>query len=168
MKKLEAINGDKIRALSPDEFLKWSLPFLIDAGVIVGNEKEIEIVKAALPIIQERIVKLGEIPSMLKFLFVNSLEIENESKEKIKDEESKKVLKRSLDALDPVSNWSHESIEVALRTALIEEMGLKPRIAFGAVRIAVTGSHISPPLFESIELLGKEPSLSRIKSALNL
>lgn len=168
MKKLEAINGDKIRALSPDEFLKWSLPFLIDAGVIVGNEKEIEIVKAALPIIQERIVKLGEIPAMLKFLFVNSLEIENESKEKIKDEESKKVLKRSLDALDPVSNWSHESIEVALRTALIEEMGLKPRIAFGAVRIAVTGSHISPPLFESIELLGKEPSLSRIKSALNL
>ncbi len=168
MKKLEAINGDKIRALSPDEFLKWSLPFLIDAGVIVGNEKEIEIVKAALPIIQERIVKLGEIPAMLKFLFVNSLEIENESKEKIKDEESKKVLKRSLDALDPVSNWSHESIEVALRTALIEEMGLKPRIAFGAVRIAITGSHISPPLFESIELLGKEPSLSRIKSALNL
>ena len=168
MKKLEAINGDKIRALSPDEFLKWSLPFLIDAGVIVGNEKEIEIVKAALPIIQERIVKLGEVPAMLKFLFVDSLEIEAETKEKIKDEESKKVLKRSLDVLDPVSNWSHESIEVALRTALIEEMGLKPRIAFGAVRIAVTGSHISPPLFESIELLGKEPSLSRIKSALNL
>ena len=168
MKKLEAINGDKIRALSPDEFLKWSLPFMIDAGVIVGNEKEIEIVKAALPIIQERIVKLGEVPAMLKFLFVDSLEIEAETKEKIKDEESKKVLKRSLDVLDPVSNWSHESIEVALRTALIEEMGLKPRIAFGAVRIAVTGSHISPPLFESIELLGKEPSLSRIKSALNL
>ena len=168
MKKLEAINGDKIRALDPTEFLNRALPFLKDAGVINGTDSEIELVKKALPIIQERIVKLGEIPAMLKFLFVSGLAIESDSKEKIKDDQSKQVLKRSLEVLEPLSTWSHESIEGALRTALIEEMALKPRIAFGAVRIAATGSHISPPLFESMELLGKEATIARIKAAISL
>lgn len=167
MKKLEAINGDKIRALTAEEFLNWSLPFLKDAGVITGSPAELEIVKKALPIIQERIVKLAEIPAMLKFLFVEKLEIELESKSKIQDEQSKSVLTRTLEVLEPIDTWNHETIEAALRVALIDELGLKPRIAFGAVRIAATGSHISPPLFESMELLGKEASISRIKSALN-
>ena len=132
------------------------------------SRREIELVKAALPIIQERIVKLDEIPSMLKFLFVKEFAVEAESKEKIKDDQSKEVLKRALEVLEPLTTWNHDSIESALRTALIEEMGLKPRIAFGAVRIAATGSHISPPLFESMELLGKEASLSRITAAISL
>ena len=168
MKKLEAINGDKIRALSPEEFLKWSLPFLTSAGIITGTDAELTLVKAALPIIQERIVKLDEIPAMIKFLFVKEFAVEADSKEKIKDDQSKQVLKRALEVLDPLATWNHEAIEGALRAALIEEMGLKPRIAFGAVRIAATGSHISPPLFESMELLGKEASISRIKGALAL
>ena len=168
MKKLEAINGDKIRSLTLDQFLERALPFLINAKVITGESKEIELVKSALPIIQERIVKLAEIPTMLKFLFVDKLEIEVDSKSKVADDQSKQVLKRALDVLEPISNWQHESIEAALRSALIEEMGLKPRIAFGAVRIAVTGSHISPPLFESMQLLGKDPALARIKEALSL
>ncbi len=168
MKKLEAINGDKIRALSPEEFLNRALPFLKDEKVITGTDSEIELVKKALPIIQERIVKLGEIPAMLKFLFVNELVIEADSKEKIKDDQSKQVLKRALEVLEPLATWNHDSIEGALRAALIEEMGLKPRIAFGAVRIAATGSHISPPLFESMELLGKEASISRVKAAISL
>ena len=168
MKKLEAINGDKIRALSAEEFLNRALPFLKDAGVISGTDAEIALVKQALPIIQERIVKLGEIPAMLKFLFVKELVVEADSKEKIKDDQSKQVLKRALEVLEPLSVWNHDSIEGALRTALIDEMGLKPRIAFGAVRIAATGSHISPPLFESMELLGKEASISRVKAAISL
>ena len=168
MKKLEAINGDKIRALTPEDFLARALPFLRDDGVISGEEKEIELVKLALPIIQERIVKLDEIPAMLKFLFVDQLVIEADSKEKINDEQSKKVLKRALEVLEPLNTWNHEIIEGALRAALIEELGLKPRIAFGAVRIATTGSHISPPLFESMELLGKEAALARIKAAISL
>ena len=168
MKKLEAINGDKIRALTLDQFFERSLPFLINAKVITGENKEIELVKSALPIIQERIVKLAEIPAMLKFLFVDKLEIEEESKNKITDDQSKQVLKRALEVLEPILSWQHESIEAALRGALIDELGLKPRIAFGAVRIAITGSHISPPLFESMELLGKAPTMVRIKEALTL
>ena len=168
MKKLEAINGDKIRALSPDEFLKRSLPFLTQANVITGTDSEIQLVKAALPIIQERIVKLDEIPAMLKFLFVKEFVVESDSKEKIKDDQSKQVLKRSLEVLEPLTTWNHEAIESVLRAALIDVLGLKPRIAFGAVRIATTGSHISPQLFESMELLGKEASLSRISAAISL
>ena len=168
MKKLEAINGDKIRALTLDEFLNWSLPFLIKAGVITGTDSEIALVKAALPIIQERIVKLDEIPQMLKFLFVKDFGVEAESVSKITDSLSKDILKRSVKELEPLSAWNHDSIEAALRASLIEEMGLKPRIAFTAIRIATTGSTISPPLFESMELLGKEASLARIAAALTL
>ena len=168
MKKLEAINGDKIRALTIDEFLDWSLPFLTKAGVITGTADEIALVKLALPLIQERIIMLSEVPTMLKFLFVKNFAVEADSVAKITDDASKQVLQRSLKELEPLSTWNHESIEAALRSSLIEEMGLKPRIAFGAVRIATTGSTISPPLFESIELLGKEASLARIRAGLEL
>ena len=166
MKKLEAINGDKIRALTPEEFLNRSLPFLKDAKVVTGSDEEIAILKKALPIIQERVATLAEIPAMLKFLFVSEFEVDQDSLPKISDPESKKLLQVAFDRLQPLSEWNHDSIEAVLRTALIEEMGLKPRIAFSAVRIAVTGSHISPPLFESMELLGRESSLSRIKSSI--
>ncbi|MBF8253176.1 MAG: glutamyl-tRNA synthetase, partial [Actinobacteria bacterium] len=168
MKKLEAINGDKIRALTIDEFLRWALPFLIEAKVITGTSDEVALVKAALPIIQERIIMFSEIPAMLKFLFVEKFEIEADSLAKVTDSGAKDVLKRSLKELEAITDWSHTAIESALRTSLIDEMGLKPRIAFGAVRIATTGSSISPPLFESMELLGKEASLARISAALTL
>ena len=168
MKKLEAINGDKIRALTLDEFLNWSLPFLTNAGVISGSDAEIEIVKAALPIIQERIVTLAEVPAMLNFLFVKNFAVAEDCISKVNDESAKAVLARSEIELAKLTTWTHDSIEAALRSSLIEDMGLKPRIAFGAVRIATTGSNISPPLFESMELLGKEVSLQRIKLALAL
>ena len=168
MKKLEAINGDKIRALTLDEFLNWSLPFLTKAGVIAGSADEIALVKLALPLIQERIIMLSEVPAMLKFLFVKNFAVEADSVAKITDDASKQVLERSLKELEPLATWTHESIEAALRSSLIEQMGLKPRIAFGAVRIATTGSTISPPLFESMELLGKEASLARIRAGIKL
>ena len=168
MKKLEAINGDKIRALTIDEFLDWSLPFLTKAGVITGTADEIALVKIALPLIQERIIMLSEVPAMLKFLFVKNFAVEADSVAKITDDASKQVLQRCLKELEPLATWNHDSIEAALRSSLIEEMGLKPRIAFGAVRIATTGSTISPPLFESMELLGKEASLARIRAGLEL
>ena len=168
MKKLEAINGDKIRALTIDEFLDWSLPFLTKAGVITGTTDEIALVKLALPLIQERIIMLSEVPAMLKFLFVKEFAVEADSVAKITDDASKAVLKRSIQELEPLTTWTHDSIEAALRSSLIEDMGLKPRIAFGAVRIATTGSTISPPLFESMELLGKQASLARIRAGLDL
>jgi glutamyl-tRNA synthetase len=166
MKKLEAINGDKIRALTPDQFLQWAMPFLTQAKVITGTAQEIELIKAALPIIQERIVTLAEIPAMLNFLFIKEFKVDEAEAPKLAEEGSQQILNRSLVELESLAKWDHTSIEVILRKVLIEELGLKPRIAFSALRIAVTGSHISPPLFESMELLGKEGSINRIKSAI--
>ena len=168
MKKLEAINGDKIRALDLEEFATWTMPFLIKAGVISGTDAEVQLVKKALPLIQERIVKLDEAPQLLKFLFVKEFAVDADAVAKITDASAKDILKRSLSDLEGVATWNHESIEAVLRASLIEELGLKPRIAFTALRIATTGSTISPPLFESMELLGKEACLARITQALAL
>ena len=85
MKKLEAINGDKIRALSLEEFATWTMPFLVKAGVITGTDAEIELVKKALPLIQERIVKLDEAPQLLKFLFVKEVAIDSDAVSKVND-----------------------------------------------------------------------------------
>jgi glutamyl-tRNA synthetase len=168
MKKLEAINGDKIRALTLDEFAKWTIPFLTKAKIISGTESEIALVKKALPLIQERIVKLDEAPQLLKFLFVSEFAIDPDAIAKVTENGAKEILQRAHQDLDTLDAWTHESIEATLRASLIEEMGLKPRIAFTALRIATTGSTISPPLFESMELLGKSESLARISKALSL
>jgi len=165
MKKLEAINGDKIRALTIDDFLSRALPFLMKDGVIQGSDEEIAIVKSALPIIQERIARMNEVTAMLKFLFVEDVIFDAESETKVKEEPSQHVISQALSALENVNDWKHDVIEAALRAVLIEKLGLKPRLAFGPVRIAVTGSHISPPLFESMELLGRARSLARLKAA---
>ena len=167
MKKLEAINGDKIRALTLDQFLDRALPFLINSKVISGQPNEIAVVKSALPIIQERIVKLAEIPAMLSFLFAKDFKVSPEELNKISDEASQNILKVALSKVGSLTSWDHTSIEAVLRLALIDEMGLKPRVAFSALRIAVTGSHISPPLFESLQLLGKERSIERIKAVIS-
>jgi glutamyl-tRNA synthetase len=168
MKKLEAINGDKIRALSLEEFAQWTIPFLTKANVISGTDSEVALVKKALPLIQERIVKLDEAPALLKFLFVTDFRVDADAVSKVTDSAAKDILKRSLKELESVDTWNHESIEAVLRASLIEELGLKPRIAFTALRIATTGSTISPPLFESMELLGKDACLERISAALAL
>lgn len=165
MKKLEAINGDKIRALTIDDFLSRALPFLLKDGVIQGTEQEIAVVKSALPIIQERIARMNEVTAMLKFLFVEEVIFDDESQAKVKEEPSQHVISQALVALEDLSDWNHEAIEASLRAVLIDKLGLKPRLAFGPVRIAVTGSHISPPLFESMELLGKARSLARLQAA---
>ena len=167
MKKLEAINGDKIRLLTIDDLLNRSVPFLIKDGVISGTPEELTIVRTALPIIQERIATLAEVTPMLKFLFAKNFVIDSEELPKIADAQSQAVLAKASEVLQGLSDWSHSSIEEILRAALIEEMALKPRIAFGAVRVAITGSHISPPLFESMELLGRDPALARIAAAIN-
>ena len=164
MKKLENINGDKIRELSLEDFYDWSIPFMQRAKVVatpVAAEHE-RIIKQALPIIQERIIKLSEIPAMLAFLFTEKVDLDPESVAKYLDEGSKKIITRAIEVLTPLATWDHQNIDAALRAALIDEMGLKPRLAFSAIRVAVTGSHISPPLFESMEILGRERTLARL------
>jgi glutamyl-tRNA synthetase len=166
MKKLEAINGDKIRLLTIDDLTNRIIPFLKRDNVIAGSAEEIAVVKSAVPIIQERIATLAEASALLKFLFVKNFEVDAEEVPKLKEAQAQDVIKKTLEVLEPLTDWNHEAIEAALRAALLEGLGLKPRIAFGTVRVAVTGSHISPPLFESMELLGKERSIARLKQGI--
>jgi glutamyl-tRNA synthetase len=104
---------------------------------------------------------------MLGFLFVDDdeFELDPADAEKLLNEDGKAVVKAAHDALGALSSWETTAIDEALRKALVEDLGLKPRNAFGPVRVAVTGRRVSPPLFESLELLGRERSLARLSSA---
>ncbi|MCL3836577.1 glutamate--tRNA ligase [Aeromicrobium duanguangcaii] len=160
LKKCEAINGDHVRMLSPEEFVKRLLPYLPE-GV------DVDLVTAAAPLVQERSNLLTEAADMLAFLFAgDDFTVDPDDAAKQLNEDGLEVAKAAREALAGVGEWNTESIEAALRQALVEERGLKPRLAFGPVRVAVTGKRISPPLFESMELLGREASLARLDAVL--
>ena len=167
VKKAEAINGDHIRRLEADDFRNRLVPYLQAAGV-VGEElsaREEQILTEAAPLVQERMQLLGEAPKLLAFLFKADEEITvaDDARKQLK-ESAPQVLAAALEALEPLEVWDAASIESALRSAIVEGLEIKPRLAFGPVRIAVSGERISPPLFESMEILGKESSLNRVRA----
>ncbi len=170
LRKLEAINGDKIRALPAQDFASRILPFLQEAGLISheATDAELQLLRAAAPHIQERMVHLTEAVEMLGFLFVDDehFTVEEEAAARSLTPDSAPVLAASVDALKNLAEWKTEGIERALRTALVDGLGSKPKHAFGPVRVAVTGRRVSPPLFESMELLGRDRSLRRLREAL--
>jgi glutamyl-tRNA synthetase len=106
---------------------------------------------------------MGEIPEMIRFLFTEDtdLTVTDDARGTL-DADAARILDAAHKALSELVDWSTTTIEVTLRTSLIEGLELKPRSAFGSVRTAISGRRISPPLFESMEILGRESSLSRI------
>ncbi|MEY4171438.1 MAG: hypothetical protein RLZ94_2511 [Actinomycetota bacterium] len=167
LKKCTAINGDWIRSLTPEEFAERLVPFLQRDGLLADSPtaRQREILAEAVPLVQERMETLAQARGMLGFLFVDPADFAIDPEQSVADEESQRVLAASLDALTGLTEWAAEPIEQALRGALIEGLGLKPKVAFGAVRIAVTGRRVSPPLFESMEILGREETLRRLQAA---
>jgi glutamyl-tRNA synthetase len=101
---------------------------------------------------------------MLGFLFRDKVEYDDADVAALLDDDGKAAVRASRDALADLPDWTTEAIEAALRQALVEDMGLKPRKAFGPVRVAITGRRISPPLFESMELLGRDEALARLEA----
>ena len=120
------------------------------------------LLRLATPLVQERTQLLGEAGPLLSFLFTPDEQITVDA-DAMPGDDGAAVLDASLTALGALQHWDHESIEAALRAALIDELGLKPRNAFGPLRSALSGKRISPPLFESMELLGKESTLVRLE-----
>ncbi len=104
---------------------------------------------------------------MIGFLFVaeEDFRIDADDAAKLLEEPGQDVVRTAYAAVSNLDTWDTPSIEAALRAALIDGLGLKPRNAFGPVRVAVTGRRISPPLFESMELLGRDRSLARLAAA---
>jgi len=165
-KKADAINAEHIRLLESSDFTARLRDYFAARGHNLGLD-ESQFAEAAL-LVQTRIVVLGDAWELLKFLDDSSYAIEEKAAAKELGPDAIPVLDVAIAALEKVGAWSVESIETALKTALIEEAGLKPRKAFGPIRVAVTGSTISPPLFESLELLGRERSLARLRGAREL
>jgi len=158
VKKAESINGDHIRLLEVADLAERLIPYL---DGLVTTAAQQELLLNATPLIQERMQLLGEAPGLLAFLFTEDDALEYDA-DAIPKPDAAPVLDASIVALESVTDWSHEAIEAALRVALIEGLELKPRVAFGPLRAGISGRRISPPLFESMELLGKESTLTRL------
>ncbi len=116
---------------------------------------------------QTRIQVLGDAWGLIAFLYVDDADftIDEAAARKNLGADAGPVLDATIEALSAVDEWATEGIESALKDALVDKLELKPRKAFGPVRVAVTGSHISPPLFESLELLGRDRTLARLRAA---
>lgn len=164
-KKAESINGDHIRMLDGKDFAERMLPYLAAADVFAGEPTHEQIVLAfrAAPLVQERVQLLGELPGMLGFLFADEITYEADALKGL-PANAADVLDACVAALESLTEFTPTSIQEALSEALVERLELKPRVAFGPPRVAITGRRISPPLFESMELLGKDETLRRLRT----
>ncbi|OFN44542.1 glutamate--tRNA ligase [Corynebacterium sp. HMSC072G08] len=166
-KKLEAINADHIRLLAPEVFkdrLRAYFTEYTDFPADYGDAK----FTIAADLVQTRIKVLSDAYDLLKFLIIpdDKLELDSKSAKKNLKEDAVQPLEVGIAALEGIEDWTTANIEPALSKALIEDLELKPRKAYGALRVGMSGQQVSPPLFESMELLGKESTIARLKAAL--
>ena len=169
LKKAEAINAAHVRLLAPDDFRDRLVPYLHRAGLVGAptreglGERERAVLDAGAPLVQERMTLLGEAVGMLGFLFVADLDlvVEDEARAGLRPEAAD-VLDAAASALEGVEDFTTAAVQEALQAALVDGLGIKPRFAFTPLRTAVSGRRVSPPLFESMEILGKESTLARI------
>ncbi len=169
LKKCTAINADWIRALPANELAGRVQSVLVARGMLADpvGPQDAATLRAAVPLVQERMETLGQAAGMLGFLFADdgAFAPDPDDAARLLGEDAVPALTAARAALAGVV-WEAAAIEAALRAALVEGLGLKPKVAFGPVRVAVTGRRVSPPLFESIELLGRERTVARIDAAL--
>jgi glutamyl-tRNA synthetase len=161
-KKADAINAEHIRLLDGAEFTARLRDYFVAHGHDTGLDDRGFAEAAGL--VQTRIVVLGDAWELLKFLDNDSFALDEKSAGKELRADAVAVLDAAVVALDAVGEWTTVGIEAALKTALLEQLELKPRKAFGPIRVAATGASVSPPLFESLELLGRARSLQRLRA----
>ena len=160
-KKADAINAEHIRRLTADDFTARLKTFFAVHGHDTGLD-DTQFAEAA-GLVQTRIVVLSDAWELLRFLNDDAFTLDEKAAAKELRSDAGDVLDAAIAALDAVDTWATADIEMALKTSLIDQLELKPRKAFGPLRVAVTGSTVSPPLFESLELLGRERSLARLR-----
>lgn len=164
-KKLEAINADHIRLLEPKDFEQRLRAYLTEYTDF-PTDYPAEKFAIAAELVQTRIKMLGDAYGLLSFLAIadEDLTLDEKSAKKNLKETAIPALDAGIAALEGVEEWTTPAIEAALHKALIEDLELKPRVAFGALRVGISGQAVSPPLFESMELLGKESTLTRLRA----
>ena len=171
LKKAEAINAEHMRMLPLGDFAARLVPYLHAAGIVSGAEvrdltpHEEATLALAAPLVQTRMTLLGEAPGMLGFFFIPdaAVVIDADAFAKLPDNAAE-VLDAAIEVLAGLEDFSAAAQQEALSAKLVEEMGIKPRFAFGPLRVAVTGRQVSPPLFESMEILGQDHSLARLRA----
>jgi glutamyl-tRNA synthetase len=176
LKKLDWLNGVYIRQLGVGELASRLLPYLESDGVLSANASlgELARLEKVSALIQTRMALLTEATALVRPFYVadDALEIADDARAQLKDDAGQ-VLGAAITALGDIddhprgvlgseSGWTAAAIEAALRSAIVEGMGIKPKFAFGPLRTAVSGQRVSPPLFESMEILGKTSTLSRL------
>ncbi|OJI02356.1 glutamate--tRNA ligase [Corynebacterium diphtheriae] len=164
-KKLEAINADHIRLLELKDFEQRLRAYLTEYTDFPADYPAEKFAIAA-ELVQTRIKVLGDAYGLLSFLAIvdEDLALDEKSAKKNLKETAIPALDAGIAALEGVEEWTTPAIEAALHKALIEDLELKPRVAFGALRVGISGQAVSPPLFESMELLGKESTLTRLRA----
>ena len=166
LKKADAINATHIRALSPEDFANRLIPYLQKGDVLANSPTagELEILTKAAPLIQERITVLGEATGMLGFLFIDSsnITIEEDARKGLPDN-AKQIVAAATAAISDLNDFTTDALHDLLNKVLVEDMGEKPKNAFGPLRTAISGRRVSPPLFESMEILGKAQTLARLE-----
>jgi glutamyl-tRNA synthetase len=177
LKKLEWLNGVYIRQLDTGDLASRLLPYLEKDGILSGNPSlgELARLKRVTELIQTRMALLTEASALVRpfYLADDEIEVADDARAQLKDDAGQ-VLGAAIKALGDIddhprgvlgseSGWTATAIEAALRSAIVDAMGIKPKFAFGPLRTAVSGQRVSPPLFESMEILGKTSTLARLQ-----
>lgn len=170
LKKAEAINAEHMRMLPVSDFASRVVPYLYNAGLVSSADvqnllpHEEATLALAAPLVQTRMQLLGEAPGMLGFLFQldEAVVIEDDARAKL-PENAAQILDAAIGVLEGLEDFTAAAQQAALTAVLVEQMGIKPRFAFGPLRVGITGRLVSPPLFESMEILGQEHSLNRLR-----
>ena len=170
--KAISINAEHIRMLEPQDFLNRAVPYLNRDGVVSADswdaltDREREVLSASVELVQPRVRLLGEVAGMVGSLLSTEgcIEPDDDAKKQLKDS-APAVLDAAIAALSDVAedDWKTDFLHETLNKSLIEDGGYKPRLAFGPVRVAMSGRRVSPPLFESMEIVGKEITVARLQ-----
>ena len=170
--KAISINAEHIRMLEPQDFLNRVVPYLNRDGVVSADswdaltDREREVLSASVELVQPRVRLLGEVAGMVGSLLSTEgyIEPDDDAKKQLKDS-APAVLDAAIAALSDVAedDWKTDFLHETLNKSLIEDGGYKPRLAFGPVRVAMSGRRVSPPLFESMEIVGKEITVARLQ-----
>lgn len=164
--KLNSLNGHYIRSLTAAELADRIVEFGLESGQWSPQATPVDLalLRGGVPLVQERLVLLSEAIPKLGYLFKSDAELEFDPEAMAKlDASASAVVEAAIKSLQGLGEWRHDTIQAALREALVEGLGIKPKFAFGPVRVGVTGAVVSPPLFESMELLGRQSSLARLE-----
>lgn len=166
LKKAESINGDHIRLLDTDDLAARIVPYLQAKDVLPAEPSadQLTLLRVLTPLVQERMQLLGQAPDLLGSFFVTAETlVTDDAAVAALPRNAPEVLAAAEEALGSTEDWTVDGLRTALESALIDGLGLKPRVAFAPVRVATSGRRVSPPLFESLAILGSAETLARVR-----